>query len=61
LEAESTSLPATTTAGGEWLGEGRWRLTEARSDDQGYCAKGLSRAHCLQMYEDSLEVGFVRL
>jgi len=28
--------------------EGRWWLPEAPSDDQGCCAKRISRAHCLQ-------------
>ena len=61
LEAMSASLSAITTANGKWVGEGRWRLPEAPSNDQGCCPKGISRAHCLQMYKDSLQVRFLRL
>ena len=57
----SASLSAITTANGKWVGEGRWRLPEAPSNDQGCCPKGISRAHCLQMHKDSLQVRFSRL
>ena len=46
---------------GKWVGEGRWWLPEAPSNDQGCCPKGISRAHCLQMHKDSLQVRFLRL
>ena len=61
LEAMSASLSAITTASGKWVGEGRWRLPEAPTNDHGCCPKGISRAHCLQMHKDSLQVRFLRL